>query len=114
MCIDERIARAKELIAKRESIATELAAFFAGASTPKKRIKVNPPEKPTSTSGAAATGATAAVFPSEISPAHAGEKPDTARLKTCSDQYHANAATNSNGGPKRNVYVIECKKRLKG
>ena len=75
---------------------------------------VNPPEKPTSRSGAAATGATAAVFPSEISPAHAGEKPDTARLKTCSDQYHANAATNSNGGLKRNVYVIECKKRLKG
>jgi len=58
--------------------------------------------------------AAAAVFPSEISPAHAGEKPDTARLKTCSDQYHANAATNSNGGLKRNVYVIECKKRLKG
>ncbi len=75
---------------------------------------VNPPEKSTSRSGAAATGATAAVFPSEISPAHAGEKPDTARLKTCSDQYHANAATNSNGGLKRNVYVIECKKRLKG
>ena len=39
MCINERIARAKELIAKRESIDTELAAFFAGASTPKKRIK---------------------------------------------------------------------------
>ena len=75
---------------------------------------VNPPEKPTSRLGAAATGATAAVFPSEISPAYAGEKPDTARLKTCSDQYHANAATNSNGGLKRNVYVIECKKHLKG
>jgi hypothetical protein len=58
--------------------------------------------------------AAAAVFPSELSPAHAGEKPGMARLKTCSDQYHANAATNSNGGLKRNVYVIECKKRLKG
>ncbi len=75
---------------------------------------VNPPEKPTSRSGVAATGATEGVFPSEISPALAGEKPDTARLKTCSDQYRANAATNSNGGLKRNVYVIECKKRLKG
>ena len=39
MCIDERIARAKELIAKRESIDTELAAFIAGDSTSKKRIK---------------------------------------------------------------------------
>ena len=75
---------------------------------------VNPPEKPTSKSGAAATGAAAAVFPSEISPAHAGEKPETARLKTCSDQYHANGATNSNGGLKRDAYLKECKKRLKG
>ena len=75
---------------------------------------VNPPEKPTSNSGAAATGAAAAVFPSEISPTHAGEKPETARLKTCSDQYHANAATNSNGGLKRDAYLKECKKRLKG
>lgn len=39
MYIDERIARAKELIANQESIDTELAAFFAEASTPKKRIK---------------------------------------------------------------------------
>ena len=77
-------------------------------------VSVNPPEKPTSKSGGAATGAKAAVFPSEISPAHAGEKPDSARLKTCFDQYHANAATNSNGGLKRDAYVKECKKRLKG
>jgi len=56
----------------------------------------------------------AAVFPSEISPAHAGEKSEAARLKTCSDQYHANAATNSNGGLKRDTYLKECKKRLKG
>jgi K+-transporting ATPase ATPase C chain len=75
---------------------------------------INPPEEPTPKSGAAATGAMAAVFPSEISPAHTGEKPDTARLKTCSDQYHANAATNSNGGLKRDAYLKECKKRLKG
>lgn len=39
MCIDEKIARAEELIAKRGSIDTELAALFAGASTPKKMIK---------------------------------------------------------------------------
>lgn len=75
---------------------------------------VNPAEKPTPKSEAAATGATAAVFPTEISPAHAGEKPERARLKTCSDQYHANSATNSNGGLRRDAYLKECKKRLKG
>jgi hypothetical protein len=57
---------------------------------------------------------TSAVFPSEISPAYAGEQPSVARLKTCFEQYHANAATNSNGGLKWNSYRKECKKRLKG
>ena len=64
--------------------------------------------------GGAATAASAAVFPKEISPAHASEKPEIALLKTCSDQYRANAATNSNGSLKRNAYIKECKKRLKG
>jgi K+-transporting ATPase ATPase C chain len=78
------------------------------AATPAPEPAVNPPENPASESGAAA------VFPSEISPAHAGEKHDTALLKTCADQYRANAPTNSNGGLKRNAYLKECKKRLKG
>lgn len=56
----------------------------------------------------------AAVFPSEISPAHAGEKPGVARLKTCSDQFHANATANANGGLKWTDYWKECKKHLKG
>ena len=58
------------------------------------------------------------VFPSAISPAHAGEKPIKARLKTCFDQYKANEATNSNGGlkwvQKGGGYWSECKKHLKG
>ena len=58
--------------------------------------------------------AASAVFPSEISLAHAGEKPSVARLKTCTEQYHANTTTNSNGGLKWNAYWKECKKRLKG
>ncbi len=70
------------------------------------------PEKPVSKP--MASGVAAAVFPSEISAAHAGEKPSVARLKTCTEQYHANAATNSNGGLKWNAYWKECKKRLKG
>jgi K+-transporting ATPase ATPase C chain len=72
------------------------------------------PEKPASKPVARAAGLASAVFPSEISPAHADEKPSAARLKTCSDQYHDNAATNSNGGLKWNAYWKECKKRLKG
>jgi potassium-transporting ATPase KdpC subunit len=73
---------------------------------------VNPPEKPVSKP--AASGVASAVFPSQISAAHAGEKPEKARLETCSDQYHANVATNSNGGLKWNAYWKECKKRLEG
>jgi hypothetical protein len=61
-----------------------------------------------------AGGVASAVFPSEISPAYAGEQPSVARLKTCSEQYHANAAANFNGGLKWNSYRKECKKRLKG
>ena len=75
---------------------------------------INPLEKPVSKSVAQAGGAASAVFPSEISPAYAGEQPSVARLKTCSEQYHANAATNSNGGLRWNSYRNECKKRLKG
>jgi potassium-transporting ATPase KdpC subunit len=58
---------------------------------------------------AAAATPSAAVFPSAISP-----QQGDARRKTCLDQYHANAATNSNGGLKWNAYWKECKKRLKG
>jgi Protein of unknown function (DUF4239) len=74
---------------------------------------INPLEKPASKPVAHAGGVASAVFPSEISPAHAGEQPSVARLKTCSEQYHANATTNSNGGLKWNSYRKECKKRLK-
>lgn len=44
---------------------------------------VNPSEKPSKPQAAAA--GMAALFPSEISPAHAGEKRDMALLKICSD-----------------------------
>jgi hypothetical protein len=59
-----------------------------------------------------------AVFPSAISPTYANEKPYKARLKTCSDQYKANKATNANGGlkwiQKGGGYRDECNKHLKG
>ena len=83
---------------------------------------VNPlKEPPTSTPLTPAVPAqpsTPVVFPSAISPAHAGEKPIKARLKTCFDQFKANEATNSNGGlkwvQKGGGYLSECKKHLKG
>jgi potassium-transporting ATPase KdpC subunit len=62
---------------------------------------------------AAAATPSAAVFPSAISPRYSGEKPGNARRKTCLDQYHANARTNSNGGLIWADYWSECKKRLK-
>jgi hypothetical protein len=60
-----------------------------------------------------------AVFPSAISPTYANEKPYKARLKTCSDQYKANKATDANGGLKwiqkgGGGYWSECNKHLKG
>jgi potassium-transporting ATPase KdpC subunit len=75
---------------------------------------VNTPEKPSSKPQTATGGAAAAIFPSEISLAYASERLETARLKTCSDQFRANEATNSNAGMKRSAYLKECKKRLKG
>jgi hypothetical protein len=58
------------------------------------------------------------VFPSAISPQYASDKPGKAREKTCLDQYHANKATNSNGGlrwiEKGDGYYSECNKKLKG
>jgi K+-transporting ATPase ATPase C chain len=72
---------------------------------------------PVATAPAAPTAAAAApgavVFPSAISPRYSGEKSGDARRKTCLDQYHANAATNANGGLKWADYWSECKKRLK-
>ncbi|MGA2124969.1 MAG: hypothetical protein ABSG76_02345 [Xanthobacteraceae bacterium] len=59
----------------------------------------------------------AAVFPSTISPEHAGEAPYEAYLHTCYDQYKANRDINANGGLSWNQnsggYYNECLKRLK-
>jgi hypothetical protein len=60
----------------------------------------------------------AAVFPAALSPKYSAEKPGIARLKTCSDQFSANKATNANGGlrwiQKGGGYWSECAKHLKG
>ncbi|MBN9580267.1 MAG: hypothetical protein J0G37_01980 [Afipia sp.] len=67
---------------------------------------------------AAPAAAGAAVFPTAVSPKYASEKPGTARMHTCVDQYNANKAANANGGlkwiQKGGGYYSECTKRLKG
>ncbi len=60
----------------------------------------------------------AAVFPTAVSPKYSSESAGRARMHTCRDQYHANKATNANGGlkwiEKGGGYYSECNKRLKG
>jgi hypothetical protein len=59
-----------------------------------------------------------AVFPTAVSSKYAKESAGKARMHTCLDQYHANKATDANGGLKWIVkgggYYSECNKRLKG
>ena len=63
----------------------------------------------------AATGN--AVFPRVVDPKYASLRPAQARLKTCSDQYNANKATNANGGmkwiEKGGGYWSACNKAIK-
>jgi hypothetical protein len=58
------------------------------------------------------------VFPNAVSPKYSTETPGKARMHTCLDQYHANKATNGNGGlawiQKGGGYYSECNRRLKG
>jgi hypothetical protein len=59
-----------------------------------------------------------ATFPNAVDAKYAKETPGKARMHTCVDQYHANAANNGNGGlkwiQKGGGYWSECNKHLKG
>jgi len=59
-----------------------------------------------------------AVFPKAVDHKYASEKPGTARLHTCLDQYHANKTGNGNGNLKwiqsGGGYYSLCSKKLKG
>jgi len=74
------------------------------------------PLKPAAMTAPAATGP--ALFPTAISPKYASEKPGTARMHTCRDQYQANKASGCNGGlpwiKKGGGFYSECNRRLKG
>lgn len=77
-----------------------------------------PPQKTTAAPTAAPQPAGPVVFPTAVSPKYASESPGKARMKTCLDQYHANKASNANGGlkwiEKGGGYYSECNKKLKG
>lgn len=58
-----------------------------------------------------------AVFPKAVDPKYSTLRPAQQRLKTCSDQYNANKATNANGGmkwiEKGGGYWSACNKAIK-
>lgn len=74
--------------------------------------------KPVVKSAATAKGASGAVFPKAVDPKYSKESAGRARMHTCLDQYHANKATNGNGGlkwiQKGGGYYSVCNKNLKG
>ncbi len=74
------------------------------------------PKKPEAAPAAMPSGP--AIFPMAVDPKYAKETAGKARMHTCVDQYHANKATNANGGlkwiQKGGGYYSECNKRLKG
>jgi K+-transporting ATPase ATPase C chain len=99
---------------EQPSAETPAAPAAAVPEAPAVRQPAKPPEEAAPKPLPGASGAAAAVFPSKISPAYAHEKPNIARLKTCTDQFHANEAANANGGLNWKAYWKECRKRLKG
>ena len=83
----------------------------AKKTTPTEPTKEAAPAKP-------AVAPSNAVFPSAVSSKYASQSAGKARMHTCLDQYHANKASNANGGlkwiMKGGGYYSECNKRLKG
>jgi hypothetical protein len=90
---------------------------FAQAPAATEKPAAKPAAKKTTAKPAEAAPAGPAVFPDKVSEKYTKEKPATAKLKTCADQYKANKATNANGGMKWIVkgggYWSECSKKLK-
>ncbi len=81
-----------------------------------RRLRPKPSRRPRLRAAPIATGN--AIFPTAVNPKYSQESAGKARMHTCVDQYHANKATNANGGlkwiQKGGGYYSECNKRLKG
>ena len=95
------------------------------AATPAAAPAAAPPPAATTTAKKEAPAAAPApmpmgnaVFPNAVDPKYAKETAGKARMHTCVDQYHANQASNGNGGlkwiQKGGGYWSECNKHLKG
>jgi hypothetical protein len=82
----------------------------AAAPAPSSTTTAKPTPAPVATGNA--------VFPAAVSPKYSKDSAGKARMETCLDQYHANKASNGNGGlkwiQKGGGYYCECNKRLKG
>lgn len=69
------------------------------------------------TAGALPARFTNALFPTAVDRRYANQSAGKARMRTCLDQYHANKASNGNGGlkwiEKGGGYYSECNRRLK-
>jgi hypothetical protein len=101
--------------------ATSAAAPAAAPAAPAPSAEAKPAAKEAAKEAAPAAAPAAAgnaVFPSAVDPKYAKESAGKARMHTCVDQYHANKASNANGGlkwiQKGGGYYSECTKRLKG
>jgi len=96
--------------------AAEPASAPAAAPAPAAKTEKPASAKPAPAPAPVATGN--AVFPNAVSPKYSKDSAGKARMETCLDQYHANKATNGNGGlkwiQKGGGYYSECNKRLKG
>lgn len=112
-CLAETKAEPDAMPAASYPASAPAAASAAGQKPPIPNMNATPIVN----SAPAAAPMGEAVFPKAINPSYANEKPGTARMKTCVDQYKANKATNSNGGmkwiQKGGGYYSECNKHLK-
>lgn len=89
----------------------------AEAAKPAEKAADKPATKPAE-AAKTATPAGTAVFPKAVDAKYAKESAGKARMHTCRDQYHANKASNGNGGlkwiMKGGGYYSQCNKALKG
>jgi hypothetical protein len=93
-------------------------ATAAPAAAPAPATASAPPAAPAPKPAPAPAAVGNAVFPSAVDSKYSKDSAGKARWATCLDQYHANKASNGNGGlkwiQKGGGYWSECTKRLKG
>jgi hypothetical protein len=104
---------------RKAQCGSDAAAAPAAAAPEAPKAAEAKPKKPEAAPAAAAPAASGpAAFPTAVDAKYSKETAGKARMHTCLDQYHANKATNANGGlkwiQKGGGYYSECSKKLKG